>query len=287
MATAQNGYENDFYISSSRDNLPWVEKTTEYLESKHLKGVYEERDKVGGVPETELAQHFIKTSHKVIIGFGGHDEREKYKSLDTLQDIFCKNDRDDSYRLIPVKLSKDCYVPECLSQLVALEAWDPGFNEQLLRSVRFTKKQRHTGGAASLAYGVNCTEGPGRRKENSRTQGAATQDSRKGPCMSLHHQDLLRKHKEYFAKDLPYQRVLDHMSEVFSLEDESEIKKDCLSDFNKRRTLIDILVTKGPKAFPKFVKVLEKECPHLAKPLKAESLREQKVTKQMKGMKIT
>ncbi|XP_070555348.1 caspase-2-like [Ptychodera flava] len=129
-----------------------------------------------------------------------------------------------------------------------------------------------------MAYGLSCTEGTSRRKENSRTQGAATQggELRKGPCMPLHHQDLLRKHKEQFAKDLPYQRVLDHMSDVFSLEDESEIKKDSLSDFNKRRTLIDILLTKGPEAFPKFVKVLERECPHLAKALKAEPLRNKK-----------
>ncbi|XP_070561299.1 uncharacterized protein [Ptychodera flava] len=105
------------------------------------------------------------------------------------------------------------------------------------------------------------------------TQSRAPQHKRKsdrgdaaGPrCMSEENESKLRELKPKLAEDMPYQQVLDRMSTVFTREDEAEIKKEIHSDFDKRRKLIDILIMKDNSAFGKFVRVLEKVSPHLAK----------------------
>ncbi|XP_070554914.1 uncharacterized protein [Ptychodera flava] len=264
MATAksESEFEFDFFISSSCNNADWVEEITEYLESKHLKGVdrklqgvNENRDKLGGMPVMMLAQYYIESSKKIIFGFDAHDERENFKSLQTLEDMFYRNDRKYINRLIPVKLFPDSCLPEFLQHLHALEAQDPKFYDQLFNSVIFTPHQLHTKCPKPKTYNksVPCTDGS---SENSKKQVVATQDSPKEPSTESTHQGL-QQWTEDFVKGFPFQEIHNSMNEVFSVEERSRIQMQGLSDCNERQLLITILLKERPEAFVKFLKAVK------------------------------
>ncbi|XP_077979473.1 uncharacterized protein LOC144434835 [Glandiceps talaboti] len=80
----------------------------------------------------------------------------------------------------------------------------------------------------------------------------------------------LRKHMDDFVRDLPTQRVLDNMSDTFSLEDIAAITHSSLDECKQRRELVQTLIRQGPDAYDKFVAALDKVCKHLAAALKAD-----------------
>ncbi|XP_077998482.1 uncharacterized protein LOC144451492 isoform X2 [Glandiceps talaboti] len=70
------------------------------------------------------------------------------------------------------------------------------------------------------------------------------------------------------VKDLPVDKVLDAMHDIFDEEDNAAITNTTLDSYEQRRKLVTVLMTKGPFAFNKFIEVLKKLSPHLATALK-------------------
>ncbi|XP_070561304.1 tumor necrosis factor receptor superfamily member 5-like isoform X2 [Ptychodera flava] len=93
--------------------------------------------------------------------------------------------------------------------------------------------------------------------------------SDEGEChgMTSLDQEVLRSLMTDFASDLPVQPTLDRMTEIFNREDVENITS-FPTEHDKRRCLINTLVTKGPEAYTKFVSVLDDVCQHLAKAVK-------------------
>ncbi|XP_077979930.1 tumor necrosis factor receptor superfamily member 1B-like [Glandiceps talaboti] len=82
--------------------------------------------------------------------------------------------------------------------------------------------------------------------------------------MSNNHIELLRRNKPKLIEDLQTQQMLDHMTGIFTTEDESNIMNHMVSDHDQRRRFIGILIQKGPQAYQVFITVLAEVTPHLA-----------------------
>ncbi|XP_077987183.1 uncharacterized protein LOC144441476 isoform X2 [Glandiceps talaboti] len=88
--------------------------------------------------------------------------------------------------------------------------------------------------------------------------------------MKDEHRQLLRRLKPDIIKDLNAGKVVECMSDIFDEEDEQNITYS-KPPIDQARKLIDILLTKGPTAFDKFVTACESCHKHIAKKLKEES----------------
>lgn len=90
--------------------------------------------------------------------------------------------------------------------------------------------------------------------------------------MEESHRKLLQKYRMAIAKDLDPQRILGYLArlDTFTEDDEEEVKS-MESRSARVEKLLDILPRKEPGTFECFVRSLQKECPHLAKPLIKES----------------
>ena len=86
------------------------------------------------------------------------------------------------------------------------------------------------------------------------------------------HRKLLQKYRMAIVKDLDPQRIMGYLArlDTFSEDDEEEVKS-MDSRSARAEKLLDILPRKEPGTFECFVRALQKEFQHLAKPLIAES----------------
>ncbi|XP_077868522.1 uncharacterized protein LOC102801105 isoform X2 [Saccoglossus kowalevskii] len=261
MATSSHtkAYEYDFYISSQ--DKEWIKNTACKLEKTGLKGRYDDRDMLGLPSKMKQFQNFNQECHKIIYGFGPYSSENDHKSELSLVQTFENN---ENCRIIVVKLTDDSQIPDCFANLYALDAKKDDFISKLEESVRFNLGESNMMGKKDRPPKLPQTNAG----------------------MAKYHKDILRKHMNNFAHNLPYQSVLDHMPQVFTLEDESRIKNISLTDFEKRRKLVEILMMeKNSNAFQQFVKVLEKVCSFMADALKKDAT-DAETAARIKNLKI-
>ena len=84
--------------------------------------------------------------------------------------------------------------------------------------------------------------------------------------MEEKHRLILRNHQATLKKDLEPNRILSYLVEILDETDEGEIKAQPTKE-KRCDKLLEILPSKGPKAFEVFVEVLKKHALHLALPL--------------------
>lgn len=84
--------------------------------------------------------------------------------------------------------------------------------------------------------------------------------------MEEKHRLILRSHQSTLKKDLEPNRILSDLVEILAETDEGEIKAQSTKE-KRCDKLLEILPSKGPKAFEVFVEALKKHALHLALPL--------------------
>lgn len=88
-------------------------------------------------------------------------------------------------------------------------------------------------------------------------------------AMSKEHRKILRKNRIQLEENLQPLKLLSHLTNVLSQEDEDEIKA-ARTTTEQARCLLDLLPRRGDQAFEAFVKALEKTQRFLALPIAEE-----------------
>lgn len=91
----------------------------------------------------------------------------------------------------------------------------------------------------------------------------------KDEVMTKEHRLILRKHRKELEDNLQPLKLLSHLTNVLSHEDEEEIRAERTTTEQVRR-LLDLLPRRGDQAFEAFVRALDRTQRFLAKPIAEE-----------------
>ncbi|XP_033108607.1 tripartite motif-containing protein 2-like [Anneissia japonica] len=134
---------HDFYVIS--DNAVW-EKTTIIELQKRRQGIrcISRNEWIPGKYKLDNLIKPVNNSKKVVVGFtpSSSTGSPHYLAQFVVQKMLANN---NIGKLIPVRISKDSMIPECLSVLTSANGWEDNLYELLLGALHEEKSQATTG----------------------------------------------------------------------------------------------------------------------------------------------
>ncbi|XP_033109922.1 tripartite motif-containing protein 54-like [Anneissia japonica] len=130
MAASSDFNEYDYYVIS--DDEEWEKNTISGLKKKKIRCI-SRKEWIPGKSKLDNLIEPLKNCKKVVVGFQSSSlsGNPNYLAQTVVQKMLDNNSINKG-KLIPVRISKDAMIPECLSLLTPANGWEDNFFEMLL-----------------------------------------------------------------------------------------------------------------------------------------------------------